>query len=283
MNEIIEFLNENYWYVMGIGLVLVFILIGFLVSNKGGSKKNKKEEETMANINEVKTGEINQVASNLDQQNVQPMNNTGVNEPLVNGQNQMPVQDNIKANPEPMADINPIPQVNEMPEVGTTPVQDSGVQNIEPVDIGSSLTNDALLVEKEPVTPVMAESNSEPKIPNNEINNEQSINLNPIQNEEPTSIENVLSNNDVQNNVTSQSEDISAVDNVQNDIAPPTEEISTVGNAQNNEQSTIDYVSYVPDNSNQTSNDNILNGEETIIEEPNTGEAKSEPPTEEIL
>ncbi|MGI6329410.1 MAG: hypothetical protein ACOXZR_00930 [Bacilli bacterium] len=70
MDEILIFLSENYFYVIGIGLVLIFILIGFLSSRKGAKNKNQNiEQETMANINEVNTGEIDQVAEQLNKQN----------------------------------------------------------------------------------------------------------------------------------------------------------------------------------------------------------------------
>ncbi len=77
MDRIIEYLNDtlgdNYIYIIGIAAILLFILVGFLASRKDASKKGTFNKEPMANIDEITTGEINQVANTLDQEKINPV------------------------------------------------------------------------------------------------------------------------------------------------------------------------------------------------------------------
>ncbi|MDD2202855.1 MAG: hypothetical protein PHT75_03640 [Bacilli bacterium] len=71
-NEMVIFLEDYYVYVIGVGLIIVLMLIGFLASSKK-SRKESGEGETMANINDVNTGSINDVANTLQNDNMQPV------------------------------------------------------------------------------------------------------------------------------------------------------------------------------------------------------------------
>lgn len=77
MDMIFEYLNntlgDNYIYIIGIGAILLFILVGFLAGRKDSPKQKPLKAESMANINEIKTGEINQVAANLNQEKIDPI------------------------------------------------------------------------------------------------------------------------------------------------------------------------------------------------------------------
>lgn len=72
-NEIVIFLEEYYVYVIGVGLILVLMLVGLLASRKK-AKKGAQNEEPMANINEVNTGSINDVADTVQNDAMQPTN-----------------------------------------------------------------------------------------------------------------------------------------------------------------------------------------------------------------
>lgn len=74
MDQIVSFLETNYFYVVGAGLILIIIIIGALVSSKKAKKaKEVDQNPPMANINDVQTGEINQVSDELKQKEVQPV------------------------------------------------------------------------------------------------------------------------------------------------------------------------------------------------------------------
>lgn len=127
MDTIIEFLNDtfgdNYVYVLGIGAIVLFMLIGFLASRKGSKKKeDTNKEEPMANINEINTGEINQVAENLQQQKVEPVDIASA-----------PTSDALVVDKEPVVPVNqevvPPTNINNVP--GGIPQQPSGL-NVEP-------------------------------------------------------------------------------------------------------------------------------------------------------
>jgi hypothetical protein len=69
LNQVVSFLEEYYVYVIGVGLIIILMLIGFLSSKKKDKNKVDKNE-TMVNINEVNTGSISDVASTLQGVNV---------------------------------------------------------------------------------------------------------------------------------------------------------------------------------------------------------------------
>ena len=74
MNDIMNFLVDNYIYVAAGSLFVIVVLIGFLVSS---GKKRKKENSNpdMVSMSDVKTGSINEVSSGLENQNdMKPLN-----------------------------------------------------------------------------------------------------------------------------------------------------------------------------------------------------------------
>lgn len=71
-NEVVIFLEEYYVYVIGVGLILVLMLVGLLAS-KRKARKETKSEDSMANINDVNTGSINDVANTLQSDVMQPV------------------------------------------------------------------------------------------------------------------------------------------------------------------------------------------------------------------
>jgi len=71
-NEVVIFLEEYYVYVIGVGLIIILMLIGLLAS-KRKARKEAHAEGTMANINDVNTGNINDVADTLQNNVMQPV------------------------------------------------------------------------------------------------------------------------------------------------------------------------------------------------------------------
>jgi len=100
-DEVVLFLEENYVYVIGIGLIIILMLIGFLASRRK-NKKTARQNEGMANINEVSTGSINDVANTLQSDVIQPVDIVSFPE------------NNVK--PEPQVQVQPEPQVQVQPE-----------------------------------------------------------------------------------------------------------------------------------------------------------------------
>lgn len=73
MDNIINFVMDNIIYVAGIGLILIIILIGFISSRRKKKNNGGEEKNTMANLNEVSTGEISQVADVVKQNEMKPV------------------------------------------------------------------------------------------------------------------------------------------------------------------------------------------------------------------
>jgi len=71
-NNIVIFLEDYYLYVVGAGLILILILIGFL-SNKSKERKAKSQEEPSINISDVNIGNTNSVVSPLSENNIKPV------------------------------------------------------------------------------------------------------------------------------------------------------------------------------------------------------------------
>jgi hypothetical protein len=120
-NEVVIFLEDNYVYVIGVGLIIILMLIGLLASRRK-ARKNAKEEEPMANINEVNTGSINDVANTLQSDVMQPVDVVTFpenNEPIVK-----------EVTPQPIA-----------PEVPSTPVYNSVVEPVTPIVNEPSFVN----------------------------------------------------------------------------------------------------------------------------------------------
>ncbi|MFA5407484.1 MAG: hypothetical protein WC343_01785 [Bacilli bacterium] len=77
LNAVVLFLEEYYVYVVGAGLIIVLMLIGLLTS-KRKARKNAKADEAMANINDISTGSINDVASVIQSNTIQPVDITNL-------------------------------------------------------------------------------------------------------------------------------------------------------------------------------------------------------------
>lgn len=72
LDQVVIFLEAYYVYVIGVGLIIIFMLIGYL-SSKRKERKKEKQSSTMANINDVKTGSIDEVASTLNSDLMKPV------------------------------------------------------------------------------------------------------------------------------------------------------------------------------------------------------------------
>ena len=99
MNQVLEFLAENYIYVASGSLVLIIILI--IIIAVGNKKKNKSESKDMVDMSNIQTGSINDVASNMNQMNnnMQPHNISEITQtiPVYNSMDGMNVQQEIGA------------------------------------------------------------------------------------------------------------------------------------------------------------------------------------------
>jgi hypothetical protein len=122
MNDILNFLSDNYIYVSGVGLIIIIILIGFLASKRKARKVGKDEsKETMVNINDVQTGGINQVADSLKKEEEKPVEVT----PTV------PVQDALVVEQEPVVPV--MNQTNmEQPTLDPNPTINPAFENKNP-------------------------------------------------------------------------------------------------------------------------------------------------------
>jgi|LSQX01.2.fsa_nt_gb type II secretory pathway pseudopilin PulG len=155
LSEIVVFLEEYYVYVIGVGLIIVLMLIGFLAS-KRKAKKASKEDETMANINDVDTGSIDEVADTLQNDIMQPVdvidfvvdNSPIIKEEPVNVNFAEEQQMEIPSNENP--EVIPTTPINTEPI--TTPINNS-FNNSEPV------VEDFLIDDTDIIKPIVAEEN----------------------------------------------------------------------------------------------------------------------------
>jgi hypothetical protein len=119
MEEIMDFLVENYIYVAAISGFLIVVLLGVIIA---GSKKRKKAQEPdMVSMSDVNTGSINDVAMNLNMPGeVKPT------EPTV------PTQESEVA---PMSNVGPTAFAEGNPINGNDvePVTEPAVEPTEPV------------------------------------------------------------------------------------------------------------------------------------------------------
>lgn len=144
MNQVLEFLAENYIYVAAGSLVLIIILI--IIIAVGNKKKNKSESKDMVDMSNIQTGSINDVASNMNQMNnnMQPQNISEITQtiPVYNSMDGMNVQQEIGApnigvqEPamEPVAPTIPVEPVPTMEPVAPVKSADS-VEELEMFDI----------------------------------------------------------------------------------------------------------------------------------------------------
>lgn len=120
MEEIMDFLVDNYVYVAAISGFLIIVLLGVVIS---GSRKRKKEKEPdMVSISDVNTGTVNDVAMNLNMQNSMHMQR-GVEPLKVNEvpssvgstmQNQNPMPNNMEGM-EPISEVRPVSSLEPNP------------------------------------------------------------------------------------------------------------------------------------------------------------------------
>lgn len=100
-NEVVIFLEDYYVYVIGVGLIVILMLIGLLAS-KRKAKKAAKDNESMANINDVNTGSIKDVADTLQNNVMQPVdvvNFAGDNAPVASEENVTPSTPEVASTP----------------------------------------------------------------------------------------------------------------------------------------------------------------------------------------
>lgn len=127
-NEIVIFLEEYYVYVIGVGLILVLMLVGLLASRKK-AKKGDQNNETMANINEVKTGSINDVAATVQNDVMQPTDVVTFSEEKPSETTEQPANASIPTEPQAAPEVAPSPN----PEPAATPV-DNPIENVMPTN-----------------------------------------------------------------------------------------------------------------------------------------------------
>lgn len=150
-NGVVIFLEEYYVYVVGAGLIIILMLIGLLASSRK-ARKASKDEEPMANINDVNTGSINDVANNLQSDIMQPIDvvtfpeeNSTVtnNEPIVSG-----LTDTVPTAPTDIIAFEPIaqPEVTATQTVAPSVVPVSSMPDIATPIVNEVITNDAVTV-----------------------------------------------------------------------------------------------------------------------------------------
>ena len=84
MNQVLEFLSENYIYVAGGSLVLIIILI--IIIALGNKKKKKIENAGMVNFNDMQVGSVTDVAQNMNQMNPNMPHTQSVSDVQLNNQ-----------------------------------------------------------------------------------------------------------------------------------------------------------------------------------------------------
>jgi len=146
-----EFLAENYLYVALGSLAVIIILIMIIVMSNKKSKKREKEETV--NIGEIKTGSIDDVASNMKKEEnnpaMQPQNIGEMTQsiPVVNETNAAPI-------PEPVNEPAPIVDSAKV-EADTT---EESAPVAEPTKVAAGSVEEPVKVAEEPVaTPTTVE------------------------------------------------------------------------------------------------------------------------------
>lgn len=141
-DKVVIFLEEYYVYVIGVGLIIILMLIG-LIASRRKARKGAATEDKMANINDVSTGSINDVANTLQNSNMQPVDvvtaptndtqmvNTG--QPMTNDTQVVPP---IQPVANDVMSENPFPPVAPVaPEMGPIPTPENvAVEPILPVE-----------------------------------------------------------------------------------------------------------------------------------------------------
>jgi type II secretory pathway pseudopilin PulG len=120
------FLEEYYVYVIGVGLIIILMLIGFLASRRKARKDNN-QSDSMANINEVNTGSIHDVASTLQSNNV-----TSVTDVKLPDNNAVVTPQPVAASGEETEVLETAPVANDSNSF-VNPVMPEVEQNVSPV------------------------------------------------------------------------------------------------------------------------------------------------------
>ncbi len=289
MDAIIEFLNDtlgdNYIYIIGIGAIVLFILVGFLASGKGSKRKAKNQEENMANINEVSTGEITQVSDTLQEGRMNPVDVAGGHtadalvvdkEPVIPVNNEISTDNNFNipvANESVTEEAPAMLKLSEEPVLGgTTPVESP-----LPQPAMESVTEEApamLKLSEEPATesPTAVNIDSEmPMVPTKPVDTLENNNLGPAnevpKQPEPLRFENIEAPTPIADTLippsplnNNQIENAPEVLDIVEPVEPKIDNIEPVN---------VDYTAYIPDESQRIdgeSQSNILNGEETPVD-----------------
>ena len=157
MNQVLEFLSENYIYVAGGSLVLIIILIIIIAL---GNKK-KIENAGMVNFNDMQVGSVTDVAQNMNQMNPNMPHTQNVSDVQLNNQainsigNSVVEPTTIPIQPqnEPLMQNNNVGQPNmSVQNFGVAPVEPSPINTpVEPAPVESSPINP-------PVEPAPVES-----------------------------------------------------------------------------------------------------------------------------
>lgn len=190
MNTIIDFLTKYYFYVVGTGLILIIMLIGFLASkHKNGSKTGPGEgSDTMVNINDVSTGSMNEVAANLKQNEMKPLDVTANPAPTP----VLPTHDALNIEKEPMIPVSeeviPINEtVSQNNVIETLPLEskpiDNDMENTEIIDFQELNRSSAPVssVAQEPIEEHFSFGPTNSTSPNDDILNGEETNT-PVQN-----------------------------------------------------------------------------------------------------
>jgi hypothetical protein len=125
------FLEEYYVYVIGVGLIIILMLIGFLASRRK-AKKDNNQNGSMANINEVNTGSISDVASTLQSNNV-----TSVTDVKLPDNNAVVTPQSVVTNTEETEVLETAPAADDINSF-VNPVMPVVEQNVSPVIDNSS-------------------------------------------------------------------------------------------------------------------------------------------------
>lgn len=163
-NEVVIFLEEYYVYVIGVGLIIILMLIGLLAS-KRKARKEAKAEGTMANINDVNTGSINDVADTLQSNVMQPVDVVTFpenNASAVSEETATPSTPEVASTPvvepvvtEPVAPIaTPISNVTAPVSEVATPVSPIATPVQTPTNTANTVTVKPIVEEAKPLTEV---------------------------------------------------------------------------------------------------------------------------------
>jgi hypothetical protein len=256
-NEMVIFLEDYYVYVVGAGLIIVLMLIGFLASSRK-SRKETNDGEKMANINDVNTGSIDDVANTIQNDNMQPVDVVTFPETAATNVNPELTQSAMPQMPEMTEPVMPQtpemaePIMSQTPEM-VGPIMSQINESIEPIT-PQTIEPASILEPKaaEPVAPTIAPVSSMPDFA-------APINSAPV-----------VDNMDIIMPVAEQNQQVEEITPVSEDRFDKTEVIdfSTLEPEKPVEVKPNDFTPFVVSAPQNTDNDSILNGETSSIEKP---------------